>query len=93
MRIIQIYLQVNNIKLTECLKLKKEILQYICYSHNHNYHLIIMGDFNIDIDDLSINHQHKATKFHFINQLKELDLVDSYNLISQNNYHKSYQNT
>ncbi len=41
-----------------------------------------MRDFNVDINTPSLNRQHQATKLQFINQLKALDFVDSYNLIS-----------
>ena len=40
------------------LALEKEILRYLCFTHTCNYHTIVMGDFNIDIDNPCLNRQH-----------------------------------
>ncbi len=93
LRIIQIYLQANNAQLTAWLALEKEILQYLHFAHSHNYHTIIMRDFNVAIDDPSLNRQHRFTKIRFISQLKELDLIDSYDLLGSDGRYKLYQRT
>jgi len=46
-----------------------------------------MGDFNVDIDNSSLNRQFHTAKLHFISQLTELDLVDSYDLFSPDDHH------
>ncbi len=52
-----------------------------------------MKNFNVDIDDSSLNRQYRAIKLQFINQLKALDFIDSYNLIGQDDCYKSYRHT
>ncbi len=52
-----------------------------------------MRDFNVDIDNLALNRQLCTAKMRFISQLKELDLVDSYDLLSPDDHHKPYQHT
>src|SRR6266498_1186851 len=46
LRIIQIYLHANNTQLMAHLALEKEILLHLRFTHTHNYHTIIMRDFN-----------------------------------------------
>jgi len=55
LRIIQIYLQANNTQLQVRIVLEKEILQHLCFAHSCNYHTILMGDFNIDINNSLVN--------------------------------------
>ena len=93
LRIIQIYLHVNNAHLSARLELEKEILQHLRFAHTRNYHTIVMGDFNIDIDNPSLNRQSCIAKMRFISQLKELDLVDSYDLLSPDDHNKPYHYT
>ena len=52
-----------------------------------------MRDFNVDINNPSINQQHRFIKLQFISQLKELDLVDSYDLVSSDANSKPYNST
>ncbi len=93
LRIIQLYLYANNAHLSARLELEKEILQHLRFAHTRNYHTIVMGDFNIDIDNPSLNRQFHTAKLRFISQLKELDLVNSYDLLSPDDHHKPYQHT
>ena len=55
LRIIQIYLHANNAHLSARLELEKEILLHIQFAHTRNYHTIIIGDFNVDIDNPAVN--------------------------------------
>ncbi len=93
LRIIQIYLHANNAHLPARLELEKEILLHLQFAHTRNYHTIIMGDFNVDIDNLTLNHQTRPAKMRFINQLKDLDLVDTYDLLGSDGFSKPYQHT
>jgi len=93
LRIIQLYLHANNAHLPARLELEKEILLHLQFAHTRNYHTIIMGDFNVDIDNLTLNHQTRPAKMRFINQLKDLDLVDTYDLFGSDGFSKPYQHT
>src|SRR6266498_4605242 len=93
LRIIQLYLHANNAHLPARLELEKEILLHLRFAHTRNYHTILMGDFNVNIDNPSLNRQFHTAKLRFISQLKELDLVNSYDLLSPDDHHKPYQHT
>ncbi len=49
--------------------------------------------YNIDTDNPLLNQQHRSIKLQFISQLKALDLIDSYNLVSSNDKSKPYTST
>ncbi len=93
LRIIQIYLHANNAHLSARLELEKEILRHLQFAHTRNYHTIVMGDFNVDIDNSDVNSQSRPTKMRFISQLQELDLVDSYTLTGSDISQRPYQHT
>src|SRR6266542_3156426 len=93
LRIIQIYLHANNAHLSARLELEKEIIQHLRFAHTRNYHTIVMGDFNVDIDNPALNRQSRAAKMRFISQLKDFDLVDTYDLLSSDDSPKLYQHT
>src|SRR6266498_3906072 len=93
LRIIQIYLHANNAHLSVRLELEKEILIHLQFAHTRNYHTIIMGDFNMDIDNPALNRQTHPAKMRFISQLKDFDLVDTYDLLGSDGSSKPYQHT
>jgi len=93
LRIIQIYLYANNAHLSDRLELEREILLHLQFAHNRNYHTILMSDFNVDIDNPALNHQSRVAKMRFISQLKDFDLVDTYDLLGLDNSPKPYQHT
>ncbi len=84
LRIFNIYLQANNTHIQQWLVLEKEILNHIQQAYHHQFRIIVMGDFNVDVDNSSINRQHRMLKLNFIQQLAALDLYDSYNLVHKN---------
>ncbi len=46
--------------------LEKEILDHIQQAYHRQFRIIIIGDFNVDVDNSQINRQHYALKLNFI---------------------------
>ena len=88
LRIFNIYLQANNTHIQQWLVLEKEILNHIQQAYHHQFRIIVMGDFNVDVDNSHINRQYRALKLNFIYQLAALDLYDNYNLVHKDTFSK-----
>ncbi len=66
LRIFNIYLHANNTHIQQSLTLEKEILDHIQQAHRRQFRIIVMGDFNVDVDNSYINKQHHMLKLNFI---------------------------
>ncbi len=90
LRIFNIYLHANNTHIHQRLVLEKEILDHIQQAHHYQFRIIIMRNFNIDIDNLHINRQYHMLKLNFIQQLAVLDMYDCYNLVHKDTILKAH---
>ena len=61
--------------------LEKEILDHIQQAHHRQFRVIVMGDFNVNVNNSLINRQHRTLKLNFIYQLAALDIYNCYNLV------------
>jgi len=72
LRIFNIYLQANNAHIQQSLLLEKEILEYIQQAHRCQFRIIVIGDFNVNVDNSYINRQHHMQFYSTIGSFRSI---------------------
>ena len=88
LRVFQVYLPANTCKIDQFnlrTQIEKMLLELILDAQNKSYHIILMGDFNIDL--YQKHHSHRKNKFHrtFIEKIFNLNFIHAATLIQKDN--------
>ncbi len=96
LRIFQIYLHASKYDIKERFNVQQVLIEHIQQALNKNYHIIVMGDFNVNTDNKRPTESHYIKQHAIIDALLQRNFLDANNLfndISETNKCSTWFNT